>query len=69
MKYRKCQHEEVHEWDVPPRKVEVAPSPEIEASEDHDMLELEEPPTMDIYRKIKHAWVRESYKKQKRREL
>ena len=29
---QKCQHEEVHEEDVPPRKVEVSPSPEIEPS-------------------------------------
>ena len=38
-KYRKCQHEEVHEEDAPRRKVEDTHSPEIEASEDHDMLE------------------------------
>ena len=31
-KSRRCQLEEVHEEDVPPRKLEVAPSPEIEAS-------------------------------------
>ena len=30
-KSRKCQHEDVHEEDLPPRKVEAAPSPEIEA--------------------------------------
>ena len=39
--------------------VEVEPSPEIVASKDHDMLEPQEPPTMDISRKRKHAWVRE----------
>ena len=39
-KYRRCHIEEVHEDSVPPRKVEVKPSPEIVASEDHDMLEL-----------------------------
>ena len=58
-KYRKCQHEEVHQEDVPSRKVEVAPSPKIEASKDHDMIEPQELPIMNIYPKIKHAWVRE----------
>ena len=38
-KSRKCRHEEVHEEDVPPIKVEVAPSPKTETSEDYDMLE------------------------------
>ena len=37
-KYRKCQLEKLHEEDVPPIKVEFTPSPEIEASEYHDML-------------------------------
>ena len=55
----KCQHEEVHEKDVHPRKVEAAPSREIEASKYHDMIEPHEPPTMDISRKRKPAWVRE----------
>ena len=50
-KSRRCQLEEVHEEDVPPRIVEVEPSPEIVASEHHDMLEPQEPPTMDISRK------------------
>ena len=45
----RCHLEEVHEEDVPPRKVEAKPSPEIVASEDHDMLETLEPPTMDIF--------------------
>ena len=58
-KSRGCQLEEVHEEDVPPRKVEVEPSPEIVASKDHDMLEPQEPPTMDISQKRKLAWVRE----------
>ena len=44
----KCQHEEVYEEDAPPRNIEVAPSPEEETSEDHDMLEPQEPPTMNI---------------------
>ena len=39
--------------------VEVEPSPEIVASEDHDMLEHQEHPTMDMSRKKKPAWVRE----------
>ena len=38
-KSRRCHLEEVHEEDVPPRMVEVEPSPEIIASKDHDMLE------------------------------
>ena len=32
----------------PPRDVEVAPSPENETSEDHDMIEPQEPPTMNM---------------------
>ena len=40
--------EEVHEEDVPPRRKEAEPYPEIVASEGHDMLESQEPPTMDI---------------------
>ena len=55
---RKCQHEEVYE-DVPPKNVEVAPSPEDDAPEDHDMLEPQEPPTMNMSRKRKPAWARE----------
>ena len=39
--------------------VEVEPSPKMVASEDHDMLEPQEPPTMDISRMRKPAWVRE----------
>ena len=39
--------------------VEAEPSPEIVASEDHDMLEHQEPHTMDISRKRKSSWVRE----------
>ena len=54
-KSRRCQIKEVHEEDVPPIMVEVEPSTEIVASEDHDMLEPQEPPTMDIYRKRKHV--------------
>ena len=60
MKSRRCQLEEVHEEDVSPRKEEVESFNEIVASEDHDMLEPQEPPTMDISRKGKHAWVRET---------
>ena len=39
--------------------VEVEPSLEIVAFEDHDMLEPQEPPTMNISWKIKHDWVKE----------
>ena len=58
-KSRRCQLEEVQEEDAVPIKEEVEPSPEIVASEYHDMLKPQEPPTMDISRKIKHSWVRE----------
>ena len=47
-KSSRCQLEEVHEEDVPPRRKEAEPYPEIVASEGHDMLESQEPPTMDI---------------------
>ena len=57
-KSRRCQFEEVHEEDVTPRIIEVELSPEIVASEDHDMLEPQEPPTMDMSQKRKPAWVR-----------
>ena len=39
--------------------MEVAPSPEEETSEDHDMLEPREPSTMNMSRKRKIAWIRE----------
>ena len=54
---RKCQHEEVYEEDVPPRNVEVAPSLENETSEDHDMLDPIENPTMSISQKRNPTWV------------
>ena len=57
--YWNYRHEEVLEEYVPPRKVEVAPFPESEILEDHEMLEPKEPPIMDISRKINPAWVRE----------
>ena len=57
-KSRRCHLEEVHEEDVPPRKVEAKPSPEIVASEDHDILEPQESPTMDTSQRRKPAWVR-----------
>ena len=44
---RKLQHEEVYEEDAPPRNIEATPSPEEETSKDHDMLEPQEPPTMN----------------------
>ena len=50
---QKCQHEEAYEEDVPPRNVEAAPSPEDETPEDHDMLEPQEPPTMNIHEREK----------------
>ena len=53
----RCQLEEVHEEDVPPKKVEAEPSPEIVALEYHDMLEPQESPTMDISRKRKPSRV------------
>ena len=43
---RRCNIEEVHEEDVPPRMVEVEPSHEIVASEYHGILEPQEPTTM-----------------------
>ena len=58
-KSRRCQLEEVHEEDVLLRNIEVEPSLKIVASEDHDMLDPQEPPTMDISPKRKPAWVRE----------
>ena len=45
--------------DVPSKRTEAEPTHEIVASEDHDMLEPQDPPTMDISRKRKPAWVRE----------
>ena len=63
---RKCQHEEVYEEDVPTRNVEATPSLENETSENHDMLEPQEPPTMNISRKRKPAWVRETIQEAKK---
>ena len=47
-KSRRCHLEEVHEEGVPPRRKEAEKTLEIVASEHHDMLEPQEPPTMDI---------------------
>ena len=47
-KARRCQLEEVHEKDVPPRGTEAEPTPEIVASEYHDMLEPQDPTIIDI---------------------
>ena len=47
-KYRRCKLEEVHEEDVPTIRTKAKPTLERVASEDHDMLEPQEPPTMDI---------------------
>ena len=41
------------------RRTEAEPSPKIEASKYHDMLEPQEPPTRDISGKRKPALVRE----------
>ena len=49
----------MYEEEVNPRIIEVTPSPEEEKSKDHDMLEPQEPPTMNISRKRNLAWVRE----------
>ena len=54
-----CHLEEVHEKYAPPKRTEAESTPEIVALEDHDMLEPQEFPTMDISRKRKTAWVRE----------
>ena len=56
---KKCQHEGVYEEDVPPRNVEVAPSTKDETPKDCDMLEPQEPTTMNMPRKRNHAWERE----------
>ena len=56
---KKCQHEEVYEEEAPPRNVEATFLPEYETPEDHDMVEPQEPPTMEISQKRKHAWERE----------
>ena len=58
-KSRRCQLDEVHEEDVPPINVDVAPFPKDETLEDHDMLEPQEPPTMNMSRKRKPDLVRE----------
>ena len=58
-KSRRCQLEEIHEDDVPPRRTEAEPTPKIVPSEKHDMLEPQDPPTMYISRKRKPSWVRE----------
>ena len=47
-KSKRCKLEEVHEEDAPLKKVEVELSPKIVASEDHDMIEPQEHPNMDI---------------------
>ena len=42
-KSRSCQLEEVHKEDVPPRRTEAEPTPKIVASENHDMIEPQDP--------------------------
>ena len=60
-KSRKCQPEEPYEEVVAPRAVElmkeVTPSHDDEILEEHDMLEPQEPPHMNITQKIKPAWI------------
>jgi hypothetical protein len=73
-KSRRCQLEEVYEEEpiIPmivepvrevPRVVEpvrgVIPSPDEELLEDHDTIEVQEPPQMTILHKRKPAWARE----------
>ena len=57
-KSRRYQLEEVHDEYVPPKRTKDEPNTEIIASKYHDMLEPQEPPTMDISQKRKPAWVR-----------
>jgi hypothetical protein len=73
-KSRRCQLEEVYEEEPvnlriaeSVRKVpraaepvrEVVASPNEETPEDHDIIEVQEPPQMTFSHKIKHAWARE----------
>ena len=60
----KWKPEETYEEEVlAPRAVEmmkeVAPSHDDEISEEHDMLEPQEPPHMNIYHKRKPSWAHE----------
>ena len=52
------QHEEVNEEETPPRNKETTCLFEDEAPEEHDMIEPQEPPTMNISRKRNPTWVR-----------
>ena len=56
---RKCQHEEVYEEETPPKNKETTCLPKEETPEEHDMAEPQEPPTMEMSRKGKHACARE----------
>ena len=62
-KSKKCQLEETYEEVVAPRDAklmkEVAPSPDDEILEEHDMLEPQEPLHINISHKRKLAWARE----------
>ena len=59
-KQRKCQLEETYEEVVAPRAAEpmkeFAPSPDNEILEEHDMLDPQEPPCMNISHKKMLAW-------------
>ena len=52
-KYKRHQLEQVHEEYVPPRRTKDEPTYERIALEYHDMIEPQEPPTMDISRERK----------------
>ena len=58
---RKCQLEETYEEAIAPRATkpmkEVAPSPNDEIPEEHDMMEPQEPPHMNISHKRNPSWV------------
>jgi hypothetical protein len=61
---RKCQLEEVYEEEHVAPKVaetvkEVTVTPDDEITEDHDMIEYQEPPRMTISHKRKPTWARE----------
>ena len=62
-KSRKCQLEETYEEAVAPRAVEpmkeVAPSLDEKILEEHDMLEPQKPPHMNISHKRKPTWAHE----------
>ena len=62
-KSKKCQLEETYEEVVSPRATEsmnkVIPSHDDEIPEEHDILEPQEPPHMNISHKINPTWDRD----------